>query len=73
MLKNITLSADAELIARAREKASMQGTTLNSQFRLWLQAFVGQERASQQYRDLMRALEYAHPGRRFTRDELNKR
>ncbi len=73
MLKNITLSADEELIALAREKASRQGTTVNSQFRLWLRAFIEQEQASHNYRELMHELDYASPGRRFTRDELNAR
>lgn len=73
MLKNITLSAEEELIARAREKASRQGTTVNSQFRLWLRAYVEQEQASRSYRELMREIDYASAGRRFTRDELNAR
>jgi FtsZ-binding cell division protein ZapB len=73
MLKNITLSADEQAIARAREEAERRGTTLNSEFRLWLEAFADQERTSQSYRDLMARLEYARPGRRFTREELNER
>jgi hypothetical protein len=73
MLKNITLSADEQAIARAREEAARRGTTLNAEFRLWLQAFVEQERASQGYRGLMARLDYARPGRRFTREELSER
>ncbi|MBU2601682.1 MAG: hypothetical protein KKA32_05875 [Actinobacteria bacterium] len=73
MLRNVTLSADEELIALAREKAARQGTTLNSQFRVWLHAYIDQEQASCGYRELMRELAYARPGRRFTRDELNAR
>lgn len=73
VLKNITMSADEDLIARAREKASRQGTTLNSQFRVWLRAYIDQEQASREYRELMRDLAYARPGRRFTREEMNAR
>jgi hypothetical protein len=73
MLKNITLSADEQLIARAREEAERHGTTLNAEFRLWLAAFVPQEQAAQGYHELMARLEYALPGRRFTREELNAR
>lgn len=73
MLRNVTLSADEELITLAREKAARQGTTLNSQFRVWLRAYIDQEQASRGYRELMRDLAYARPGRRFTRDELNAR
>jgi hypothetical protein len=73
MLKNITLSADEALIARARGEAEARGTTLNAEFRVWLEAFVEQERTSQDYRGLMGRLDYASSGRRFTREELNAR
>jgi hypothetical protein len=73
MLKNITLSADDELIARAREEAYKRGTTLNDQFRSWLSEFVERERAAQGYQDLMARLSYVQPGNRFSREELNER
>lgn len=73
MLKNITLSADEELIARARREAEARGTTLNNEFRAWLSAFVEQERTAQGYQELMARLSYARPGRRFSREELNAR
>ena len=73
MLKNVTLSAEEQLIARAREEADRRGTTLNAEFRVWLAAFVEQERAAQGYREVMARLGYARPGRRFSRDELNAR
>jgi hypothetical protein len=73
MLKNITLSADEELIARAREEAEARGTTLNSEFRAWLADYVERERAAQGYRELMVRLEHARPGRKFTREDLNAR
>ena len=37
-MKNITLSADQDLIEAARRRASAERPTLNAQFRLWLQA-----------------------------------
>ncbi|WDN87411.1 hypothetical protein BuS5_00379 [Desulfosarcina sp. BuS5] len=40
MLKNITFSADPNLIYSAREKAQREHTTLNAQFRLWLRRYV---------------------------------
>jgi hypothetical protein len=73
MLKNITLSADERLIARAREEAERHGTTLNAEFRVWLAAFVEQEQTAKQYHELMERLGYAQPGGRFTREELNAR
>ena len=73
MLKNITLSAEERLIAQARDEAGRRGTTLNAAFRQWLSAFVEQERTAQGYQDLMSRLDYARPGRRFTREELDER
>ncbi len=73
MLKNITMSADDQLIERAREEAGKRGTTLNAEFRVWLAAFVEQERVAQSFQELMARLDYAKPGRRFTRDEFNAR
>jgi hypothetical protein len=73
MLKNITMSAEEQLIARARDKAEERGTTLNAEFRLWLAAFVEQERAARGYQELMSRLDYARPGQRFTREELSAR
>jgi hypothetical protein len=40
MLKNITLSANQELIQLARKKAINQNSTLNAQFRAWLKQYV---------------------------------
>ena len=40
MLRNITLSADEQLIARARDKAGAAQTTLNVEFRKWLAAYA---------------------------------
>lgn len=39
-MKNITLSADADLIEQARERARREHTTLNAQFRLWLEEYT---------------------------------
>ena len=73
MLKNITLSAEESLIVKAREDAESRGTTLNAEFRVWLAAFAEQERAAHGYQALMAHLDYARPGRRFDREELNAR
>ena len=73
MLKNITLSAEEELIARAREEAGQRGTALDAEFRLWLAAFAEQERTARGYHELMEQLAHAHPGRHFSREELNAR
>ena len=39
-MKNITLSADEDLIERARQMARQQNRTLNDAFREWLREFV---------------------------------
>jgi len=46
---------------------------VNAEFRLWLAAFVEQERTAHDFRELMARLDYARPGRRFTPEELNAR
>ena len=40
MLRNITLSADEELIALARKTAEAAQSTLNAEFRNWLSSYV---------------------------------
>ena len=42
-MKNITLSADEDLIEAALRRALAERTTLNAQLRLWLQSYVGRE------------------------------
>ena len=73
-MKNITLSAPEELIKQVRKNAAAKGTTLNSEFRLWLasQATSGEERLAQ-YKQLMKRLSRVNAGRKFTRREMNER
>lgn len=73
MLKNITLSADANLIKLAREKASSKHETLNSAFRKWLLDYTRNEIKSLIYVRIMKDLDYVDAGKHFTRDELNER
>ena len=73
MLKNITLSADEKLIKKAREKAQREHTTINENFRKWLKRYFTSDMHKFNNDDLMNTLDYAHSGRKFTRDELNER
>ena len=73
MPKNITLSADAELIQRAREKARREKTSLNQRFREWLAKYVQSEKVADSYSSLMEELAHVSPGKTFSRDELNER
>ena len=73
MLKNITLSADQNLIKKAREKARRENTTLNQRFREWLNRYIQIGNQSSEYEQLMNKLDHINSGKKFSRDELNKR
>jgi hypothetical protein len=79
MLKNITLSAEERHIEAARKRASEQNTTLNAEFRKWLESYArdreeGEERA-RRFRELVESTrdQFSSGGRKFTRDEMNER
>ncbi len=74
-MKNITLSADEHLIEAARERARSERTTLNDQFRRWLEDYVRRDgQADQAMAAVDRVRAYSGTGgRRFTRDEMNER
>ncbi len=73
MLKNITLSADEELIAKARDKARRERTTLNDRFREWLKRYVTADECLTDFEALMESLSYADSGKPSTRHEINER
>lgn len=72
-MKNITLSAEAQLIEQARLFAKARNKTLNTLFREWLQELTAQSGEIQEYEALMKRLRHVQSGRRFTRDEMNER
>ena len=73
-MRNITLSADGNLIEAARRRAAAQRTTLNAEFRLWLADYVGRERQAAQAMQTVRELQgRLRVGRKLTRDEMNER
>jgi hypothetical protein len=72
-MKNITLSAEEELIERARLIARSQHKTLNAAFREWLRTFAAQSGDEQEFDRLMRRLRHINAGGPFTRDEMNER
>ena len=73
MLKNVTLSAEKELIEQARRRAEAQNSTLNAEFRRWLERYVESPQSSIEFETMMGQLNYARPGKSFTRDEMNER
>ena len=72
-MENVTLSADEELIERARLIARSQLKTLNSAFREWLQTYTAQAGDAQQFDSLMRRLRHVRSGGPYKRDEMNER
>jgi len=73
-MKNVTLSADELLIARARQMAQSQHKTLNTAFREWLEEYTAQNGDAEEYDRLMRRLRgRVVAGRKFTREEMNER
>ena len=72
-MKNITLSADENVIERARLIARGQHRTLNEAFRDWLTQFSQSAGDVQGFDALMGRLQPVDAGRRFSRDELNER
>jgi hypothetical protein len=73
MLKNITLSADDDLIRRARKRAAAERTTLNEEFRRWLENYVESPDSAEAFAELMNQFAYVQPGGSFARDEMNER
>ena len=72
-MKNITLSADEDLIERARAVARAQRRTLNAAFREWLLQFAQGHADARGFDALMGQLRHVDAGRRFGRDQLNER
>lgn len=72
-MKNVTLSADEELIEQARLVARSQRKTLNAAFREWLLQYTSQSGNGQEVDSLMKRLRRVNAGRHFTRSEMNER
>jgi hypothetical protein len=72
-MRNITLSADKQLIEQARLLAQSQHKTLNAMFREWLEQLTAQSGGAQEYDALMKRLQHVQAGTRFSRDEMNER
>jgi hypothetical protein len=72
LVKNVTLSADSDLIEKARAVAKAENTTLNAAFREWLASYARKE-AVRAHRELMERLKHIDAGGPYTRDEMNER
>ncbi len=72
-MRNITLSADEDLIEQARLVARTQHKTLNAAFREWLETFAAQSGNEHEMDALMQRLRHVKAGRHFSREEMNER
>jgi hypothetical protein len=72
-MKNVTLSADENLIEQARLVAQSRHTTLNAAFRDWLEQYAAQSGGGAAVDALMRRLRHVKALGPYTRDEMNER
>lgn len=73
-MKNVTLSADENLIEQARQTARSEHRTLNDAFREWLEQYTAKNGDVEAYDGLMQRLRgQVVAGRKFTREEMNER
>lgn len=74
-MTTITLQAEEHLIASARARAQREQTTLDEQFRRWLERYAQHEEYAGEAVAVIQALQaYARTGgQTFTRDERNAR
>ena len=73
-MKSITFSADEHLIEAARERARAEQTTLNDQFRLWLEMYAQKQQNLEAFDRLTDDLRgKVRMGRKLTREEMNER
>lgn len=73
LVKNVTLSADEDLIEKARSVARSQRKTLNAAFREWLLHFTASDGEVRNFDALMKKMRHVDAGRHFSREELNER
>jgi hypothetical protein len=70
---NVTLSIDEQLVARARKKAELLGTSLDQLIHNYLQAFADDD-PERSIDELNRLSGHGHSrGRRFNRNEIHER
>ena len=72
-VKNITLSADSDLIEKARQVARSEHKTLNAAFREWLQYYTSRSGDVEAFNALMNRLRHIKSNGPYTRDEMNER
>lgn len=74
IVRNITFSADEELIEKARAKAAERNQSLNDEFRSWLARYVASEgEARMPFLEALNQLPTVKLPRKYSRDEMNER
>jgi hypothetical protein len=75
-MKNITLSAQDDLIDKARRVAVNRNSSLNIMFREWLEGLNNsqtQNNEEDRLKDLWKKTNYARVGKKLSREEMNER
>jgi len=76
-MKNITLSAQDDLIDQARRIAASRNSSLNVMFREWLEGLNNSQAQKStdedRLKDLWKRTSYAKVGRKLSREEMNER
>ena len=75
-MKNITLSAQEDLIEKARHVALQKNSTLNEMFRTWLKSLSAESQlvdGTQKLTHLWEKTSYLQMGKKLSREEMNER
>jgi len=72
-MKNITISANEAVLEQARVRARAEHRTLNALVRQWLDQYVSQSGAGENFDGIMARLGHVSAGRRFSREEMHER
>ena len=73
-MENVAISANEDLIQRARKTAQLMGKTLEEVIIEWLESFARKEVSAEEYDALMRRLRRTvRSSGPYTRDEMNER
>jgi hypothetical protein len=72
-MRNITFSANEDLIDQARQVAHDQRKTLNDAFRDWLAQYASSRSDAAGFDEFMSRIKPMRAGRHFSREEMNER
>jgi len=72
-MRNITLSADEDVIDKARNRAQRENRSLNDAFRDWIAGYSGRNEKKLTLREIQKRWSHIKTGGPFTRDEMNAR